>query len=105
MSDAYNYLRFVDNGWEQQKQLQQNTGEAITDQVQLLMVLPPYSKHLLDDSLQMILDDIEYGCAHYYPIKFCLTSYLKSQLWECSPVIPNVDVDVIQRAYEKVRTK
>lgn len=81
------------------------SGPHISQDIQVLMVLPPSSKELLASPLQKVMFDVNLGCAHYYPITFCLTSYLKSHLWECSPVIPNVDADAIVKAYEKLMTK
>lgn len=81
------------------------SGPEITPDIQVLMVLPPSSKDLLNSSLTKIMFDVNLGCAHFYPTGFCLTSYLKSHLWECNPVIPNVDSDLIIAAYEKLMTK
>lgn len=76
------------------------TPAPIDAELQLLMVMPPASKDLLPTDLQKIMDELDYGCAHYYPTRFFLTSYMKSYLWECTPVLPNVDIDVLSRARE-----
>lgn len=86
------------------EKLKKTSGRLITQKIQVLMVLPPSSKDLLDDVLRKIMFDVNLGCAHYYPITFCLTSYLKSHLWECSPVIPNIDTELVISAYEKLMT-
>ena len=107
VSDIYKYLKSltVSEFDTINKKTKTNNNSYINPIIQLLMVLPPYSKKLLPDNLQKIMNELEYGCVHYYPLKFCLTSYLKSYLWECHPVIPNIDIIRIQNAYEKLTTK
>lgn len=103
ISDIYKYLQSYSNLKTIEKTLSQTTSNVkITTDIQLLMVLPPFSKKLLKPKLQCIMDEIKNGCVHFYPIKFCLTSYMKSHLWECLPVLPNIDVQRILNAYEKV---
>jgi len=106
-SDIYKYLKSLSaeklsNLHDKLKRDSSNI--IINEHMQLLMVLPPLSKDLLDKSLQKIMTDVTYGCSHLYPKKFCLTSYLKHYLWECSPVIPNVDLAKLKSAYEKVKS-
>lgn len=60
--------------------------------VQLLLVLPPQSINLLPEHLQPIMTDIQHGCIHFYPHEFQVMTYLKHKLWECSPMIPHVDI-------------
>lgn len=104
-SDVYKYLKTMDfDGVE--KDLRFGASRAKVDaNMQLLMVLPPFSKGLLGQNLQKIMEEIEYGCAHYYPKKFCLTTYLKHYLWECAPVLPQIDAERLFDAYEKLSTK
>ena len=109
LSDVYNNLRNIktqDNFNNIQLNLMNKISNTIINpHIQLLMVLPSLSASLLDNDSQKILTEIEYGCCHYYPLKFLLTTYLKHQLWECTPVLPNIDIDNIIRAYEKIKTK
>jgi 5'-3' exonuclease len=105
VSDLYKYIKSltVSEFETINKKIRTNNNSYINANIQLLMVLPPYSKKLLPENLQKIMNELEYGCVHYYPLKFCLTSYLKSYLWECHPVIPNVDIIRIQNAYELLK--
>ena len=108
ISDLYNYVRMLQSDVfrsTQIKLMNPSVHSEITPQIQLLMVLPPFSKDILDENIQKIMSDVQYGCCHYYPTKFCLTTYLKTHLWECIPVLPNINVDLIKKAYEKVKTK
>lgn len=66
--------------------------------LQLLLVLPPQSKRLLPEHLQDIMTDISYGCLHYYPKDFKVMTFLKNKMWECHPLVPNIDVDLVKDA-------
>lgn len=61
--------------------------------LQLLMVLPPASSHLLKPELRKIMTDVNLGCMHMYPNTFKIGTYLKTYLWECHPKLPPVEVD------------
>ena len=100
VSDLHKYLKI--NSIAQLAPLL--TKPRITADIQLLMVLPPLSKSILNKQQQKILDDLDYGCVHYYPTKFCITSYLKNALWESLPVLPNIDLDNLIAAHEKLKT-
>jgi 5'-3' exonuclease len=68
-----------------------NTISYDTD-LQLLMCLPPSSYSLLKPCLQRVMTDIDIGCVHMYPLRFKLTTYLKTFLWEAYPILPKIDV-------------
>ena len=78
---------------------------ADATRLQLLMVLPPSSFHLLPDALRTVASDVALGCAHMYPTGFSLTSYLKKFLWECHPVLPLVDMDRLTRTMRECKEK
>jgi 5'-3' exonuclease len=63
-----------------------------TTDLQLLIVLPPKSKHLLKPELLSVMTDLTMGCVHMFPDTFTIGTYLKSFLWECHPELPPVDV-------------
>lgn len=94
MSDIYKYIGSVDVS------LDFNSASTIDTELQLLMVMPPASKGLIAPEMQKIMEELDYGCAHYYPTRFFLTSYMKSFLWECIPVLPNVDLHALKKARE-----
>lgn len=64
--------------------------------LQLLLVLPPQSKNLLPSYLRDVMTNIESGCVHYYPIDFNVMTFLRYKMWECSPLIPNINVEQIK---------
>ena len=63
--------------------------------LQLLLVLPPQSIDLLPENLRPLMTDIHHGCAHFYPHEFKVMTYLKHKLWECSPMIPHIDINKV----------
>lgn len=72
--------------------------------LQLLLVLPPQSKSLLPSHLQDVMTDINYGCLHYYPRDFRVMTFLKNKTWECTPLIPNIDVEHIKEVLDQIDT-
>jgi 5'-3' exonuclease len=69
----------------------------IQENLQLLLVLPPQSAHLLvGKSAQNLVKNIEHGIYHLYPKDFQILTFLKTYLWECTPVLPDIDIEIIQ---------
>jgi len=66
-----------------------------TPALQLLMVLPPQSISLLPQRLQPLMQSVTHRCLHYYPKGFNISTFLKGYLWECSPQLPDIDIDTI----------
>lgn len=73
--------------------------------LQLLLVLPPQSRMLLPKNLQCIMTDFSYGCLHYYPKDFRVMTFLKKKMWECTPLVPNIDVELIKNALHSVQSE
>lgn len=74
----------------------------LNNEIQLLMVLPPQSMNIIPSNLQKIMSDISLGALHFYPWKFTISTFLKTYLWECSAVIPDIEIEAIVAAYEKL---
>lgn len=72
----------------------------ITDQEQLAIVLPIQSFDLLPKHISDKLTDISQGYVHLYPISFKINTFLKIQLWECTPVLPSVDITMIKELFQ-----
>lgn len=66
--------------------------------LQLLMVLPPQSAHLLDINARRLMHELKFQTCHMYPTGFVLGKYLKYRTWECHPSLPTVDVVALIRA-------
>jgi len=68
--------------------------DNLTSSLQLLLVLPPQSVDLLrTDKLKDIMTNVSIGCCHYFPTQFQVSTFLKTYLWECSPVLPDIDIE------------
>ena len=64
--------------------------------LQLLMILPPSSIHLIkNEKHKKLMSDINEGVLHYYPINFNISTYLKNWLWLCKPKLPNIDINLL----------
>ena len=68
--------------------------------IQLLIVLPKYSVNLLAKKHQRYMLDIYSGLFHMYPVKYEIQTFLKTQLWECSPILPLINIKYIKRVLE-----
>ncbi len=66
--------------------------------IQLLIVLPIESKHLLPPEHQVYMEDVSKGLLHLYPKKYRIHTYLKTHLWECAPVLPIINIDYIKKS-------
>ena len=71
-------------------------GGFVDDKIQLLVVLPKDSMKLLITEHVKYMDDICAGLYHMYPDKYKIQTFLKTQLWECSPVLPTINIQYIQ---------
>lgn len=72
-------------------------------ELQLLMVLPPASINLLSHRAKLIMSKIEHGCCHLFPIAFKISTFLKSYMWECSPCLPNINLQYLVDQYNLVK--
>jgi 5'-3' exonuclease len=62
--------------------------------IQLLSILPPESVNLLPVKLRPFMTDVSKGALHLFPRphQYRLQTYLKTQLHECNPILPAMDV-------------
>lgn len=72
--------------------------------MQLLMVLPPSSKYMVQENniALNIMENIECNCVHYYPHLFEISTFLKQYIWECSPVLPDIDILHLYKCAKKI---
>lgn len=64
----------------------------ITNDLQLLMILPPDSKNLIKNKYHKLMEKNNSGVYHYYPKDFTISCYLKKWLWLCKPKLPDIDI-------------
>uniref|UniRef100_A0A6C0K787 Xrn1 N-terminal domain-containing protein n=1 Tax=viral metagenome TaxID=1070528 RepID=A0A6C0K787_9ZZZZ len=77
-----------------------SNSEFVPSYIQLLIVLPKYSFKLLSKKHQRYMLDIYSGLFHMYPVKYNIQTFLKTQLWECSPTLPLINLNYIRRVLE-----
>jgi 5'-3' exoribonuclease 2 len=77
-----------------------NDNNFVPSYIQLLIVLPKYSVKLLSKKHQRYMLDIYSGLFHMFPIKYNIQTFLKTQLWECSPILPLINIDYIRKVLE-----
>jgi 5'-3' exonuclease len=104
--DLYNFV-YTSTSSAQRKRAEfdvttSNETRYSTD-LQLLMVLPPSSAHLVKKEYRALFTDINHGMRHLYPDNFKIGTYLKKYLWECHPCLPLIDIKRLVSAIENLR--
>jgi 5'-3' exonuclease len=97
--DLYNYL-----STSPELSLGTTSTTHIDPIVQLMIILPPQSKHLLPSDLHPLIDDPRHGCAHMFASGYEVQTFLKTYLWECNPVLPAVDVPLLHKCVSDIRS-
>ena len=69
----------------------------IKSYIQLLIVLPKESINLLKYNNKKYMDDIYSGLYHMYPKKYKIQTFLKTHLWECTPILPLINLNYINK--------
>lgn len=64
----------------------------ISPLLQLLCVIPPQSISILPQHVMCLLTDPSYNMMQCYPSKFKLCTFMKHYLWECIPILPNINI-------------
>jgi 5'-3' exoribonuclease 1 len=70
--------------------------------VQLLTVLPSSS---IPPFLQHYSTNPAYGLAHLFPTDYPIKTYLCEKLWQCVPVLPAIDIDLVTRVLAEPQSK
>jgi 5'-3' exoribonuclease 2 len=60
--------------------------------MQMQIVLPVESKHLLENKYQKMMESTTSGLYHLYPRKYKIHTFLKTHLWECAPILPMINI-------------
>ena len=72
---------------------------------QLLTVLPKESNYLLPIELRRIMTNINSSAAHLYPDKYEFDMIGKKKFWMCHPILPNMEINLIRKIFEKYYIK
>jgi 5'-3' exonuclease len=69
-------------------------GDYLHPYMQLLLILPIQSNHLLEvnEKLKILTVDSKEGLTYLYPKEFKIQTFLKTQLHECSPILPMINI-------------
>lgn len=70
--------------------------DPVSEEVQLLSILPPESKNLLPEYLRSYIGDIQSPIAYMYPIDCQYVYYGNKFLHECKAKIPTVDTNALE---------
>jgi 5'-3' exonuclease len=76
-------------------------GKPLSPYEQLLIVLPKETSYLLPPQLRKIMTNINGSASHLYPDKYELDMISKKKYWMCSPILPNLEINLIKKMYEK----
>jgi 5'-3' exonuclease len=76
-------------------------GKPLTPHEQLLIVLPKETSYLLPPLLRKIMTNTNGSASHLYPDKFELDMIGKKKYWMCSPILPNLEINLIRKMYQK----
>jgi 5'-3' exonuclease len=66
------------------------------------MVLPPAASALLPAHLRGLVTDLREGCAHLFPTRFRLATYLRWHASDCAAVLPGADGARLVRAMARL---
>jgi len=67
--------------------------EFVPSHIQLLSILPRESRTLLPKKYQEFITNPKMCCVHLFPTSYPIQTYLKTHLWECTPILPSLDTD------------
>ena len=95
--DIFNFLKVNDIG------LIEKNGTFLNPKIQLLLILPIQSNHLLDDNLKHLTTDFKKGFKHLFPTEFKIQTFLKHHLHDCQPILPIIDIDEIRKINNMIR--
>ena len=68
---------------------------------QLLIVLPRQSAFLLPEKLRKIMLNLNSSAVHLYPTTFELDLIGKKKYWMCTPILPDLEINLIKALYKK----
>jgi len=78
-------------------EISKECGQPVNHDEQLLCILPPQSQALLPPKIGKLMTQSDSPIIHYYPIDFQIDVQNKRFRWECYPILPQIDLDYIQK--------
>jgi len=77
--------------------------ESLPIYVQLLSVLPPKFNNLLPKNYRHLTTTFESPIIDMYPLKYDIDKTYKSRLYQCVPLIPNINIERVISSVEKLK--
>ena len=71
----------------------------VNPHVQLMAILPPESSHLLPSNVARLINSHDSPIHYMYPIKFKLQKFLNRYRWECHPILPPINLELLEKYY------
>lgn len=78
-------------------------GNALKPVEQLLAVLPSQSNYLLPSSYRWLMTSDKSPLIHLYPVDYELDMLYKTQYWQCIPILPELEIDLIKDVNKKLK--
>jgi 5'-3' exonuclease len=80
-----------------------NHQQPVSPIVQLMTIMPKTSIQLLPLSFRKLMTNVNYDLLHYYPESYNLDTLFKRYYWQCVPILPSINLDIIQENVEKIK--
>jgi 5'-3' exonuclease len=97
----YLYKFMLNNSIEKQDFKKYKLNFKITPIMQLLAVIPPANIHIIPDKYHSIMTKGSL-LRYMYPDKFKVHTWLKSVAWESYPLLPPINIKLLNTAVEKI---
>lgn len=72
----------------------------VSPSVQLACIMPVQSIQILPMEVRNVMTKDHMGCTDLFPPKFRVHTYLHTHLWECSPILPTLDIVRLEKAFK-----
>ena len=96
ISDLYSMLKLGIINPNKMKDNEPVLDNPVSTDVQLLYILPPQSKSLVPVKLRNLMKPGSI-ISDYYPETFCIDTKNKKLLWECDPLLCDIDIHLLIR--------
>ena len=102
IKDIYNFIKDMDSfdGLNPNSKTKTKPVSPIT---QLVTILPKNSINLIPPVYHKLMKEIEFGLLHYYPEEYTLETIFKRYYWQCVPLLPPIDLDLIEKNVNKIK--
>lgn len=80
--------------------MEESSSVKLSPELQLLCVTPRTSAGILPPWLSEVMLDTRLGCVHFFPTEFRLCTFMKRFLWECTPILPEIDIKLLEQTIQ-----